>query len=341
MLFFAVKKTINVLPQPELTTVNPDPTSFCLNGDTKDLKVTTALNTNYSGYDFDAIGASTGDLTYHWSWYYPEGGLIDSTSVVNSLELSGVFNDNKVSTYVGDVKFQVYATDGNNCGYQLDYDGSIIAGSNNIGQTSLTPAEGVVKINEKPDFSIDLPATESFICANSGSVTIPLASNDSRKLLFTITPKDGTNVTTNSPVVVNGLSTADFIVNFDESAVDDDQKFEFTYTVLDLDNLEQTCDSTSEFSFVVYERPQLNPVSRIFACAGQPVQLDLSFAGNIPVPTAGLTYKVYSDAACTSELGSLCKLLSSSDSKTTATTVSYSMTALFTQNTVFKLSMHR
>lgn len=328
-----VKKTINVLPQPELTTVNPDPTSFCLNGDTKDLKVTTALNTNYSGYDFDAVGASTGDLTYHWSWYYPEGGLIDSTSVVNSPELSGVFNDNKVSTYVGDVKFQVYATDGNNCGYQLDYDGSVIAGSNNIGQTSLTPAEGVVKINEKPDFSIDLPDTESFICANSGSVTIPLASNDSRKLQFTITPKDGTNVTTNSPVVVNGLSTADFIVNFDESAVDDDQKFEFTYTVLDLDNLEQTCDSTSEFSFVVYERPQLNPVSRIFACAGQPVQLDLSFAGNIPVPTAGLTYKVYSDAACTSELGSLCKLLSSSDSKTTATTVSYSMTALFTQNT--------
>lgn len=296
-----VEHIINVLPLPEVASVTPDPTSYCLNGDDSDLKVTAKLNETYTSYDYSTAGVSTPSVEYHWNWYYPTtsiaaGAPIDSATTTTEV-LSGKFDLHRETTYAGNVEFRVYATDSQNCGYQLNFDGTIKTGDN--GEyllPSLDPATNVLKINPKPDFTIELPADDEYICANSGKVEIELKSNDSRKLKFELTPKTGTTVTTNSPIEVNGNSSSLFIVNFDESAVKGDQKFEFDYTVTDVDNSEQTCDSTAEISFVVYERPQLNSFSApVKVCYNQPQTFTLNFAGNITIPTEGLTYFITTD----------------------------------------------
>lgn len=299
-----VETKIHVLPLPEVTSVIPDPASYCLNSDPKDLIVKSVLNTNYDSFDYSQAGVAKPEVSYHWNWFYPSGAPIDS-AIVNSDVLSGMFADRRVTLYAGNVLFSVYATDNQRCGYELNYDGTVKQTQSGYQNPALKPATGVLKVNPKPDFSIELP--DNVVCGNAGSVSIPLKSNDGRSVKFTITPKSGTKIlSSNSPVTVSGYSTANFIVNYDEADVDDDQLFEFEYSAVDIDNTEQNCDSISEFAFVVNERPQLKAlVDPVLVCYGQASSFNVEFAGNIPVPTEGLSYILTSDMAGANRVGKI------------------------------------
>lgn len=286
---YPVETVINVLPLPEVTSASPDPSSFCLNADPTGLKVLATISDTYSSFDYSSANVPTPTVSYHWSWFYPDGVLIDSTTVT-SITLADKFSDNRLTLYKGNVVFSVYATDNQKCGYQLNFDGTVKTGDDGSQLQATQSVETTVRINDKPDFTIELPSEDDYICGDAGQVKIKLTSKDSRPIKFTFTPKDGTTVTsTNSPVSVGAYSSGEFIVNFDESDVNDEQKFEFDYVALDLSNTEQECDSSSSISFTVHERPQLEG-AKVTLCYDQTTEFYVRFKKNIPIPNEGLTY---------------------------------------------------
>ncbi|MGN0030095.1 MAG: gliding motility-associated C-terminal domain-containing protein [Marinilabiliaceae bacterium] len=286
-----VETVIDVKPLPVVKVVTPDPVSFCLNCDPSELTVKADLISDY----INSLEGADSNVQYHWNWYYPSNAPIDS-ALISTSTLSGKFSDKKLTTYVGNALFTVYASDNNRCGYQLNFDGTIKTVDNGTYQLPAVQfASAVVKINPKPDFSIELP--QNVVCGDGGQAVVKVKSNDSRTVKFTFTPKENTKVlSTNSPVTVSGNSSADFIVNFNEDDIDDDQLFEFDFSAEDADNAEQTCDSISSIKFTVHERPQLNPISDpVKICYGQGQKFSVNFADNIPITTKGLTYWLSSD----------------------------------------------
>lgn len=331
-----VETVIEVKPLPEVRIVTPAPTSFCLNCDPSELVVKADLSPEYIN---SIVAGSDPDVQYHWNWYYPSNSPIDSVVISNST-LSGKFSDKKLTAYVGNTLFTVYASDNNRCGYQLNFDGTVK--TNDDDSYSLPAAQyatAFVKINPKPDFSIELP--QGVVCGDGGKAVIKVKSNDSRTVKFTFTPKENTKIlSTNSPVTVSGNSSAEFIVNFDEADIDDDQLFEFEYSAVDADNAEQTCDSTSSIKFTVHERPQLKPISEpVKICYAQGQKFSVSFAENIPITSKGLSYWLSSDEEGNSVVGNVTPVASveATQSKSAFWTVDRSFSSSFPSGGQFKL----
>lgn len=285
-----VKVKIVTVPSPQVESVKADPVSYCQNADASELKVTATVNNEYLSF-VKSSGLALAPLSYHWQWFSPKGDVLGEKVVEDNNVLDGVFDDNAVTKELGKVDFRVYLTDSYKCGYKLNFNGDKVEGADSV---STKVMSGVLTVTPRPKFSIE----ENVVaCGDAGKVEIEFKSLDSRSLVFNVTPKEGTTVTsTNSPVNVSGNSSQKFIVNYDESVVKADQLFEFDVTVNEVGGL--GCDTSATFSFTVHERPKLQSPVPVNVCYGQEAMFTLSFAENIAVPAEGLTYQLFQDSDC-------------------------------------------
>lgn len=238
---------IVALPQPQVASVVPNPDAYCLNADASKLEVTAKVVDEHGGF-YTALSRPVPKVTYHWSVFKVDGGSLLTQDVYDDAVLKGLFADNRVTAYVGDVLFRVYATDDSSCGYVLDYDGSVLTPS----QFSTSAEEAVVTINPLPDFTIQDGVKA---CSDQGRVTVELKSNDSRELAFRFEPVGSAPAPEVSTVKVAGLSSNLFATNVAVSDVKDVTTYEYNVKVTDDTSL--ACDTDAVLRFTAYPVPAL------------------------------------------------------------------------------------
>ena len=303
-----VKIEIDVLPSPSLSNAIADLNSYCLNADVSDLKISADINSEYSSFDFEAVGVAKPSLTYHWFWSTPSGN--DYQAVTSELELSASNSDfnasfSDISAKVGSVNFKVYATDDQGCGFNLNYDGSVVS-ENSLSGSANEPASVDVLITALPDFDIE---TSVEVCDDSKSLDLQLTSNDSRTLTFEFSPAaetatlaDGSYlVPTVNPVVVAGNSS-DFVnFTFSEDDIDVVSTFIYDVKVTDDKGVPVSCVDYGTMSFTIHPVPHIQTPKVFYGCNGQPISFYVDLADITVIPSQGVSYKVYSSEDCSTE----------------------------------------
>lgn len=284
---------IHVRPTPELSNVVATPADYCMHADPSALSVSVELSSEYESFDWAGLGLATPDVTYHWSWRGPKG-KIGAADIVNTNLLEGHFDDKAVTAWPGDVTFSVYATDNSGCGYQLDYDGTVLDGD----MSSQVPVEGKLKVHELPKFSVDQTV---YVCAATQTADIQIASLDNRDLTFTFTPS-ATNavsiVSSNSPVDVAGNSNGVFTVNFNEADIAGITKFAFDVHVED--HTANTCGYDTVMTFNAHVNPLIIDVPAKVVCEGQPFFIDFEIdPATVTSSAKQVDVELFLDAACT------------------------------------------
>ncbi|MBQ3635508.1 MAG: gliding motility-associated C-terminal domain-containing protein [Bacteroidales bacterium] len=274
-----VEIVVYVLPLPQVTKIEPSVTAYCKDDQTiKTLQLTATLSSEYTSFDWAAIGKTAPQVTFHWSWEDAKGTNSNTATTVDD----NIFNDGAgeelidawMSALAGNAKVRVWATDGNECGYDLKADGTPISTTSGV----LTVAEAVVAIKTLPDMKI----SKEEICSNLEEVEVTFTSKDSRDLKFTITPSSevGAPVPTETEVNVPGNTSKKVKFTFSEI----DKETVFSYDVKVQDNTALKCEGDTTITITLYAAPHGLPIATQYVCKDQPLEFTVEFDGDHGVP---------------------------------------------------------
>ena len=258
---------IRVLPLPEITSLQLDPTAFCKDADASSLVATAELESGFENFNYNNWGLEKPSLTYHWSWTDGEGAELGSKETTVG-KLTDAFAG--LTSKAGQATFKVTATGSDGCGYEFEYDGRNLRKTDKI---ALKAAEAKLTINTLPDFSIEEGVKA---CSDQGVVEVNLSSNDGRNLEFSFTPVSGAPAPTMSVVNVAGNSSAKFSTTINVADVKDVTTY--TYDVKVKDNTALACEDDATLSFTAYPVPSLaiSPAAdKRFVCQGGKIELSV------------------------------------------------------------------
>ena len=258
---------IRVLPLPEITSLQLDPTAFCKDADASSLIATAELNSDFENFNYNNWNLEKPSLTYHWSWTDGEGAELGSKETTAG-RLTDAFAG--LTSKAGQATFKVTATGSDGCGYEFEYNGRVLVKTDRI---ALKATEAKLTINTLPDFSIEEGVKA---CSDQGVVEVNLSSNDSRNLEFSFTPVNGAPAPAMSVVNVAGNSSAKFSTKVNVAEVKDVTTY--TYDVKVKDNTALACEDDAKLSFTAYPVPSLaiSPAAgKRFVCQGGKIELSV------------------------------------------------------------------
>lgn len=257
---------IRVLPLPEISSLQLDPTAFCKDADASTLVAMAELKSDFENFNYNNWDLKKPSLTYHWSWTDGEGADLGAKETTVG-KLTDAFAG--LTSKAGEATFKVTATASDGCGYEFEYDGRNLKRTDKL---ALKATEAKLTINTLPDFTIEEGVKA---CSDQGVVEVALYSNDSRNLKFTFTPVNGAPAPAAAVVNVAGNSSAKFSTTLSVADVKDVTTY--TYDVKVKDNTVLACEDDTTLSFTAYPVPSLaiSPAAdKRFVCQGG--KLDLS-----------------------------------------------------------------